>query len=182
MAVWRQFSTIVDNMRITIMHNKVIEDMQDLEIAEFLRESNAIEGEYGFGQWVQALHAWTYLSGQDILTVPVVLKTHNILMKGLLPVKDRGRFRHEDVMIGGRLGLRSEMIAPYMQQWVFELAKHPYPPEENKKLHVQYEHIHPFIDGNGRTGRMFYLYMAIKHKIPFEWITEREKYQYYQWF
>ena len=46
---------------------------------------------------------------------------------------------------------------------------------KNKKLHPlvlgtlfhhKFEKVHPFMDGNGRTGRMILNYILIKHKYP----------------
>jgi len=52
----------------------------------------------------------------------------------------------------------------------------------SKKLHVHYEAIHPFIDGNGRTGRMFMNYWRVKVGLPILVIKELERHEYYEWF
>lgn len=164
------------------MQSKLITEYNDISVIDFLRESNAIENVFDLESLGNALLAWAYLSTVKVLTVKDILKTHRILMKGKLEKEDTGMWRHEEVMIAGRLGHPYKVVPGEMQMWVFEMAKRPMTFAENSKLHVQYEHIHPFIDGNGRTGRMFYLWNAIKHQIPAHWITNDNKREYYQWF
>ncbi len=52
-----------------------------------------------------------------------------------------------------------------------------------KELHVMYERIHPFLDGNGRTGRIFMNWTRVKRcKLPVLVIKEEERQEYYKWF
>lgn len=52
-----------------------------------------------------------------------------------------------------------------------------------KNHHVEYEIIHPFVDGNGRTGRMFMNWERLKGGLPILVIHEGEEQQeYYKWF
>ena len=53
----------------------------------------------------------------------------------------------------------------------------------SKTLHVKYEKIHPFVDGNGRTGRIFMNWWRIKNNLPILVIHEgKEQMDYYKWF
>ncbi len=55
--------------------------------------------------------------------------------------------------------------------------------EWSQQLHVSYEKIHPFVDGNGRTGRMFMNWWRLTNGLPLLIIHEGdEQYNYYQWF
>lgn len=59
--------------------------------------------------------------------------------------------------------------------------------KSNKKLedvvhfHVRFEHIHPFQDGNGRTGRFLILKQCIENNIDIPVIEEQNEQQYKQW-
>lgn len=157
--------------------------MDKIEL-EFLRESNAIERVYDEDSLRQAVKAWEYLKTRDVLTIHDVLETHRILMLHQnLQVNEIGMFRRVPVYIGGHEALDWRMVAPSMQQWCFEGIRQS-PPINPVLLHVEYERIHPFVDGNGRTGRMFMNWQFMKRlNMPIMVIHEgTEQMEYYNWF
>ena len=158
------------------------------EITEFLMESNAIEGVYGAESLKQAEYAWANLAKATKLTKGVILRTHKILMlkQPLLP-DYKGYFRKCRVWIGGREGLKWELIPEEIEVWLKEMNRLPVMKnnleEISQKLHVGYEEIHPFADGNGRTGRMFMNWWRMRNNLPILIIHEGdEQMAYYQWF
>lgn len=158
------------------------------EELEFLKESNAIEGVYDASSLEQAIIAWQYLKDEDKITPAVILKTHKLLMlhQPLLP-NEIGYFRKVPVWVGGRQGLYYANIAPAIHEWCKDVATSitvPGKDGENIKFdHIQYERIHPFVDGNGRTGRMFLNWERIQANLPVLVIhTGQEQKKYYQWF
>ncbi len=154
-------------------------------VKEFLKESNAIEGVYDDDSLQQALYAWEYLVAQDVLTPGVILKTHKILMlhQNHLQPDERGYFRTCEVRIGNRYGLNHSLVPSHiLMQFCFETMRKS-PPPDWKSLHVVYEKIHPFVDGNGRTGRMFMNWTRIKRcGLPLLIIKADERWEYYKWF
>lgn len=157
------------------------------KIEEFLRESNAIEGVYDDNALKQAKYAWDYLMDQEELSTDVVLKTHKILMlnRSLRP-HEKGYFRTVPVYIGGKEALHYSFVPGRIRSWADDARVSVQVPGENGKHikldHVNYEKIHPFVDGNGRTGRMFMNWQRIKAGLPVLVIKETEKYSYYKWF
>ena len=163
------------------------------KIIEFLDESNKIEGVYDADSLKQAEFAWEYLVKQKELTVSVVLKTHKILMlhQNIRP-DQKGYFRKEEVRIGWKFGLSYSKIPEAITSWVKDVATSiRVPGKDGKHIkldHVEYERIHPFIDGNGRTGRMFMNWARIKAGLPIliikaDWpVDPGEQRSYYQWF
>jgi Fic family protein len=154
------------------------------KIIEFLRESNAIEGVYDEDSLKQAIYAWEYIEEQKELTPHDVLRTHAILMKNqnLLP-SEKGYFRRCAVYIGGRQGLHHEKIAKAIDEWVTCMHQENQACETvSGALHIQYEKIHPFVDGNGRTGRIFMNWWRVKNGLPILVIKEGERQEYYKWF
>jgi Fic family protein len=94
---------------------------------------------------------------------------------------DRGRFRSAAVRILGSSHKPPEpnLVPELIDELVAEYEKDRYHPIEKAALfHLQFEAIHPFIDGNGRTGRLLlnlmlmrsgYLPISIKY-------TDRRRY------
>ena len=161
------------------------------EQTEFLKESNAIEGVYDEASLIQAQCAWVYLLGESEITPHVVKHCHAILManQNLLPF-EKGEFRTVKVYIGGRSGMNWNSIPYAIDEWCASMNTKQ--AEENtdegkerysKIDHIEYEKIHPFVDGNGRTGRMFMNWWRIKNGLPVLVIHEGdEQMEYYKWF
>lgn len=166
----------------------------DEQIIKFLIESNAIEGEYDTDSLIQAIYAWNYVIGEKELTPSVVKRTHKILMLHHLVGNQKGYFREEPVCVGGREGRPYYAIPVLIENWCksanetlsgsLEATGHVIPMLSTmiENDHVTYEKIHPFIDGNGRTGRIFLNWQRVKAGLPVLIITEKEKQEYYKWF
>lgn len=152
---------------------------------EFLRESNAIEGVYDERSLAQAEKAWTYLMKRATLDLGVILKIHRILMLHMdLEDSQKGAFRTVPVWIGSSNcpTLHHELIRTALQGWCIGMNFGKSSKEDWKKLHVEYESIHPFVDGNGRTGRMFMNWYRLRHGLPLLIIKADERQEYYKWF
>ena len=159
----------------------------DKQEEEFLKESNAIEMVYGEGSLEDAKKAWDYLCSQDTMSIDVVLKTHRILMenKDLLP-HEIGFLRRVPVYIGGKEAIDWTYILPTLHGWAENMNRTSVSWDNesmSKRQHVEYEKIHPFVDGNGRTGRMFMNWWRLKNGLPLLVIHEGdEQMEYYKWF
>ncbi len=150
------------------------------KVSKFLEQSNAIEGVYDADSLVQAGYAWEFITKEKELTVNNIKKTHKILMlhQPLRP-DERGYFRQRPVYIGGKEATKYYFIKEYMKAWLLSCRLSP---EHWKLQHIEYEKIHPFIDGNGRTGRIFMNWQRIKAGLPILVIEESKKQDYYKWF
>ena len=172
------------------------------EILDMLEQSNAIEQVHGAEALKDAYTAWKYgLKNTDKLTVDTILGIHKLLMKNLEP-GIAGKIRNCDVYIGGQRKwfLTETIIKEELQQIInlinspqFGRLKRKYNNEGKeddyaKHVHVMFENIHPFTDGNGRAGRCLYNIHRLKlglplHIIHADWpLLEGEQRQYYSWF
>lgn len=163
------------------------------EVIEFLKESNAIEREYDADSLAQAIYAWEYIIEQEELTIQKILRTHKVLMlnQNLLP-DEKGYFRKCGVWIGGRAGIHHLKIKDEMAHWLMNVMdvvnngkneSDIFKEKICKQHHVEYEKIHPFVDGNGRTGRIFMNWERYQLGLPLLIIHEgEEQMDYYKWF
>lgn len=160
----------------------------------FLKESNAIEGVYSDEAFEDAISAWSYLTtlGKLAWNSDACLNTHYFLMCRINPII-AGKYRECDVEIGGSIKsfISVDLIQSDVKYSFMGIAKSI----ENKDIltdeqkvrfakeeHVKFEYIHPFEDGNGRVGRMYWNLHRLQFGLPIEVIRESEKGIYYGWF
>lgn len=159
---------------------------------EFLLESNAIEGVYGTPALNDAKKAWDFLIEQPKLTVAVILQVHKIMAKNSkLKESEIGFFRRVPVYIGGHEAVSSVAIPTMIDSWLRDVEtsiKIPWDGHNIKLDHIEYERIHPFVDFNGRTGRMFMNWERREAGLPIliikaDWPENPgEQRSYYLWF
>lgn len=150
----------------------------------FLRESNLIEGEMSLLALKDAVSAWTFMVTQcSILSVKEICRMHKILMRTRqLDTRMRGKFRKYNVHIGGSCAAPWETVPKLMEAWCKDAAKLARTEDEIKQLHIAYEKIHPFADGNGRSGRIILNWQRVQIGLPILIIRDSEKQAYYRWF
>ena len=155
--------------------------MNNKDILKFLQESNAIEGVYDADSLFQAFVAWEYLMKEKKLSIGAILKVHKILMlhQESLYEKDKGYFRNCDVRVGSRACSSHLKVHELMEKWIKSYAPITV---DAKKAHIAFEKIHPFVDGNGRTGRLLLLWQYVKLELPIKIIYEKDRQEYYKWF
>ena len=153
-------------------------------ISEAIRESNRIEDIWGEEEVAQSLMAWHFLIEQEVLTGGVLLELHRLVMLNLLPEGrgQRGQFRLTNVTVGGRLCPHYSDVPNLVDNWLNLMHPQNLRDLTPTYTHIEFEHIHPFIDGNGRTGRMLMWWHAIKANLEPMIIRYDERFDYYGWF
>lgn len=153
---------------------------QQTKLEEFLRESNLIEREDSEIAYEDAYKAWRFLENFDKLTLDRILETHKILMERLNP-EIAGKLRTCTVRVGFHIAPRPEKVQGLLERWI-EICGDAKIEGNIRKAHVEFEEVHPFEDGNGRTGRIIMNWQRIKAKLPLLVIhAGAEQDLYYSW-
>lgn len=147
------FSARIEGNNLTLdeLSHKSSKDQKKVEVFNILR----------------ALGVVLQRRSKDI-TVKDVLELHSLAMNGL--TSNLGRFRNEVSAIFNQAGIAVYMPPPPLQVpghiekllKFINSQKEPFVPVRACLAHFVFEKIHPFLDGNGRVGRL--LLQATLHK------------------
>lgn len=161
-------------------HPEALQQITLAELAENVQQSNAIEnstltlddteqilagrlpsGRHDLREIYEArnLAAVTtdLLVSTEPLSTDLILRWHRTLLAGIRD-DDAGRFRRsgEWVRVGNHLGANPEfvsgLISDALARYRDDVASSPL--DAIARFHCEFEVIHPFVDGNGRIGRV----------------------------
>lgn len=124
-------------------------------------------------------------SKEKDLDEDMILFLHQMLITN---IKDEiaGRFRQkgEYVRVGTYIAPAPEHIQRLIEQNLIEYNSNTdgYFVDKIARFHLEFEHTHPFIDGNGRMGRIIINYQLERLGFPTIIIRDKEKQNYYKSF
>lgn len=115
----------------------------------------------------------------------LILFLHQMLIGGIND-EYAGRFRQsgEYVRVGTHVAPAPERVERLIESLLSEYTGNinAYFLDKIAKLHLDFETIHPFCDGNGRIGRVLMNYQLLQLGLPPIIIRDKEKSKYYQTF
>lgn len=162
----------------------------DKELSEYLE----VKGYADAADWVyhQALNPGTW-SSDELLTVTEVREVHRMAMTPVWDVQPHpeasgreapGSYREHEIQPfpGGMEPPSWVLVASELDAWLSDVNKlTPLKDEFAEKvadLHARFERIHPFLDGNGRTGRLILNLMLVRLGYPPAIIYKRQRASY----
>ena len=178
--------------RIKSIHSSLAIEQNTLTVEQV---SDVIDGKRVLGppqdirEAKNAYEAYEAMSGLNPYSVRDLLKAHKTMMDGL--VKEAGVFRSKGagVYAGSQLihaGTPANYVPDLISQlfnWLKKSKLHPL--IKGCIFHYEFEFIHPFADGNGRTGRLWHTLILSKWQefflwIPIETIIHERQNDYYK--
>lgn len=150
------------------------------EVTEFLKNSNAIEQVFDETSLADAENAFSFISSFNQIDLYELLHCHDILMANQ-PIEEeyKGKFRNCPVWVGGHDTQHYKLIPTFMDTFLDKINKD----EDWKETHVFFEKCHPFIDGNGRIGRILMNWHRQRIGLPIlDIATVKQVLDYYKWF
>jgi len=125
-----------------------------VDIREYFRESNAIENVYDESAIDATMDAWDDIKNEESLTHNVIKTGHSHILADRQP-DIAGEYRDIQVYVGDTTPPPPVVVESEMDKL---LSWSPDDPLEAIEWHIAFERIHPFADGNGRIGRLLYLW------------------------
>jgi len=169
---------------LEIEGNTLTED----QITSIIENKRVVGPKKDIKEVINAIEVYRKLSNFDPISIKSFLKAHKILMEGLL--ENNGELRKKSV--GIVKGNEVAHLAPpadnlsFLMKDLFEYINQSEDPAliVSCVVHYEIEFIHPFIDGNGRMGRLWQTLILSKEypifeHLPFETIIKEQQKKYY---
>lgn len=143
-------SNAIENSTLTL------EDTEDILIRHQIRTDHQIREIFEATNLAKAMK-YLLNNPETEISVSLILKLHRILMQN---IRDdaAGRFRtnKEWVRVGNHIGANPQFVHGFMSKLVekYNASNDQYFLDKIVYFHAEFENIHPFIDGNGRIGRL----------------------------
>lgn len=160
-----------------------------------LREYVEVKGYADAADWVydQGIQPGEWSSG-DLISLTELRHIHRLALTPVWDVEPHpsaheserpGSFRQHDIrpFPGGMKPPSWPEVPAQIADWIgeaqqFDVEDLPNAPERLARLHARFEQIHPFLDGNGRTGRLALNLLLVRLGYPPAIVYKRDRGRY----
>jgi len=179
-ALFTHDSTAIEGNTLTLQETSSLLFDEIVPSSKSLREVNEV---------LNHKKAFDYiLKYSKDITKEFILELHKLIAKDTLKpdLKNQiGKYRNLQVFIRGTdwLPPKPKEVSVEMQSllaWYTKNKKKLHPLVAAAYFHVGFETIHPFVDGNGRVGRLLMNFILHKNKYPMANIPNKTKHKYYE--
>lgn len=126
------------------------------------------------------------LNYKEDITKEFILELHRLVITNTLSqdlTSQSGRYRTVQVFVGRSIPPNPSEVPNQMSRllrWYSVNKKKLHPLVLASYFHTEFEKIHPFVDGNGRVGRLLMNFILHKNKFPMINIPKKKKFKYYE--
>ncbi|MCF7697254.1 Fic family protein [Mycetohabitans sp. B2] len=176
MLEWTYHSNAIEGNTLTLRETKVV--LEGITVGgKSLREHFEATNHRDAILYVEEI-----VAKNETLSEWQIRNLHSLVLKGI-DGKEAGQYHHENVVIAGAsttppdfLHLPAEMAA--LIDWHTQ-AQTVHPVTRAAELHTRFVKIHPFVGGNGRTGRLLLNFELMKFGYPPAVIRKEDRLAYY---
>lgn len=172
-------SNAIENSTLTISETEKI--LLDMEVSRNVSVREVFEAK-NLAQVFEYIKKKT--NGKNV-DKELILLLHKMLILNINEsIAGRFRKQYEYVRVGTYIAPAPEHIEAMIDAVLLEYSSRhaEYFLEKIAKFHLEFEHIHPFCDGNGRIGRVLINYQLMQLGFPPIIIRDKEKALYYKSF
>lgn len=175
-------SNAIENSTLTLEETEKI--LLQIDLDRYISEREIFEAK-------NLARVVTYIdtkAKEQELSLNVILMLHKMLISN---IRDdiAGRFRQDQeyVRVGSHIAPDPQVVVGRLEKMLaqFHAESHINIIKRVAKLHLVFEHIHPFVDGNGRIGRVVNNYLLIREgfvPINIKFIERKKYYEAFQEF
>jgi Fic family protein len=168
-------SNAIENSTLTLQETERI--LLELEVARNVSVRELFEAK-------NLARVTEYIRNKKDVTLSkeAILLLHKMLIGGINDnIAGRFRAEHEYVRVGTHIAPAPEHIEQLLDNLLadYESSHDEYFLDRISRFHLEFERIHPFVDGNGRIGRVLINMQLMLHGYPSVIIRNKGKRDYY---